>query len=159
LFFGAKRAATQAARAREFDEALRLSFRHRLPVSVIIAKGSNPGSGLAEAASHVDFRMLDRLKWYVHAYDDDDGTVLLVRGVEPQDELPSETAQGSENGPPDRVQYGAIKIRRGQKDFREKLLRAYGSTCAVTGCKIVDLLEAAHIGLIRDFVCGAYHED
>ena len=48
-------------------------------------------------------------------------------------------------GRPDEVQQRAIKIRRGQVKFREKLLAAYGRTCAVTGCKVVDLLEAAHI--------------
>ncbi|WP_421569026.1 HNH endonuclease [Stenotrophomonas sp. PD6] len=39
----------------------------------------------------------------------------------------------------------AIAIRRGQKGFRTKLLKAYGNRCAVTGCAVVDILEAAHI--------------
>ncbi len=39
----------------------------------------------------------------------------------------------------------AIKARRGQKGFREALLAAYGGRCAVTGCAIRDVLEAAHI--------------
>ncbi len=39
----------------------------------------------------------------------------------------------------------AIKVRRGQAAFRKKLIKRYGPTCMVTGCKIVDLLEAAHI--------------
>lgn len=41
--------------------------------------------------------------------------------------------------------FSEIAIRRGQKMFREKLLRAYGYQCAVTGCKVLDILEAAHI--------------
>ncbi|WP_429439391.1 HNH endonuclease [Paraburkholderia sp. GAS33] len=38
-----------------------------------------------------------------------------------------------------------IKIRRGQKNFRDALLAAYDGRCAITGCDIQDVLEAAHI--------------
>lgn len=38
-----------------------------------------------------------------------------------------------------------IVRRRGQQEFREKLLVAYGCRCAVTGCDAVEVLEAAHI--------------
>lgn len=38
-----------------------------------------------------------------------------------------------------------IKVRRGQQKFRLKLLEMYNNTCLITGCKIVDILEAAHI--------------
>ena len=38
-----------------------------------------------------------------------------------------------------------IKARRGQRAFRDKLLAAYGGRCAITGCPVVDVLEAAHI--------------
>ena len=38
-----------------------------------------------------------------------------------------------------------IYRRRGQGRFRETLLKAYDRKCAVTGCEIVELLEAAHI--------------
>ena len=39
----------------------------------------------------------------------------------------------------------SIKVRRGQQKFRDKLLDAYGRQCAVSGCNVVDVLEAAHI--------------
>ena len=39
----------------------------------------------------------------------------------------------------------AIWSRRGQPDFRVRLLDAYNSRCAITGCEVVDALEAAHI--------------
>jgi hypothetical protein len=39
----------------------------------------------------------------------------------------------------------AITLRRGQREFRFKLLNAYEGKCAVTGCALVDVLEAAHI--------------
>ncbi|WP_231553146.1 HNH endonuclease [Novilysobacter defluvii] len=39
----------------------------------------------------------------------------------------------------------SIRIRRGQQSFRRRLIRAYGGRCAVSGCELLDLLEAAHI--------------
>lgn len=39
----------------------------------------------------------------------------------------------------------AICIRRGQRAFRDDLLRAYEGRCALTGCNVQDVLEAAHI--------------
>lgn len=38
-----------------------------------------------------------------------------------------------------------IVCRRGQPAFRQQLIAAYGGRCAVTGCNVVDVLEAAHI--------------
>lgn len=38
-----------------------------------------------------------------------------------------------------------VKRRQGQPAFRRGLIRAYGGRCAVTGCAIEALLEAAHI--------------
>lgn len=38
-----------------------------------------------------------------------------------------------------------IYLRRGQPAFRKSLLEAYDSTCAVTGSKVLSVLEAAHI--------------
>jgi hypothetical protein len=39
----------------------------------------------------------------------------------------------------------AIVRRQGQPAFRQGLLRAYDARCAITGCNIVEVLEAAHI--------------
>ena len=39
----------------------------------------------------------------------------------------------------------AIRIRRGQPAFRAMLLEAYGRRCAITGCAVEDVLDAAHI--------------
>lgn len=38
-----------------------------------------------------------------------------------------------------------VERRRGQPAFRRNLLQAYGNRCAVTGCDVEALLEAAHI--------------
>ncbi|HHR0843562.1 TPA: HNH endonuclease [Klebsiella aerogenes] len=42
-----------------------------------------------------------------------------------------------------------IKKRRGQKAFRDNLI-SQTAKCAVTGCKIVDILEAAHISAYKN---------
>ncbi|WP_367395144.1 HNH endonuclease [Cupriavidus sp. Agwp_2] len=39
----------------------------------------------------------------------------------------------------------AVFLRRGQGAFRKALLKAYEKRCAVTGCAMEDVLEAAHI--------------
>ncbi|HWW37835.1 HNH endonuclease signature motif containing protein [Pedobacter sp.] len=38
-----------------------------------------------------------------------------------------------------------IKARRGQQKFRNNLRKRYGDICMITGCEILDILEAAHI--------------
>lgn len=43
------------------------------------------------------------------------------------------------------IQQRAIKTRRGQPDFRKRLLAAYNNKCVFTGCGVVSVLEAAHI--------------
>lgn len=39
----------------------------------------------------------------------------------------------------------SVAARRGHPRFRAALLEAYDRTCAITGCTIVEILEAAHI--------------
>jgi putative restriction endonuclease len=39
----------------------------------------------------------------------------------------------------------SIRLRRGQPAFRAALMEAYGRRCAITGCAVEDVLEAAHI--------------
>ncbi|MCX5541472.1 HNH endonuclease [Paraburkholderia sp. CNPSo 3076] len=53
------------------------------------------------------------------------------------------TANGGQDGE-DR-QLVAIKTRRGQDEFRDRLLSKYRTTCAVSGSTVEPLLEAAHI--------------
>ena len=39
----------------------------------------------------------------------------------------------------------SVVLRRGQKAFRDQLVRAFGGRCAISGCEVLDVLEAAHI--------------
>lgn len=142
------RSIAQATRARAFDDALKVCYARGLPVSVILTEGDRRSrEELGTSSSHVLYRSLDPIKWYVHSYDNSTGVARMVRGILPPG-VGAETT-GAENfedtGPPDDVQQRAIRIRRGQAKFREKLLSAYSRTCAVTGCSVVELLEAAHI--------------
>jgi putative restriction endonuclease len=38
-----------------------------------------------------------------------------------------------------------ITARQGQQEFRQNLLEAYGGQCAISGCRVAAVLEAAHI--------------
>jgi 5-methylcytosine-specific restriction protein A len=43
----------------------------------------------------------------------------------------------------------AIAVRQGQPRFRKALLGAYGARCAISGCEVLEVLEAAHIRAFR----------
>lgn len=47
--------------------------------------------------------------------------------------------------PEARWTYQHIRLRQGQPGFRQRLIRAYGSRCAVTHSDVLQTLEAAHI--------------
>jgi hypothetical protein len=49
------------------------------------------------------------------------------------------------NDDPNELRTFAAKVRRGQPQFREKLIRLYRSKCAITGTEVPDVLEACHI--------------
>jgi len=76
------RARSQAKRARDFDRALQISFRRAMPVRVIVIEGDqNERAELGTASSKVYARKLDTDNWFMHAYDNDSGKLLLVRGL------------------------------------------------------------------------------
>lgn len=146
---------SQARRAKEFDIALASSFKSRLPLRAIISDGAGGEEEQEGKRSHVNSRYLDTAIWYIHEYDNETGDVLLVRGKKPDYLLDVPLDNQNEDGDednfspndrtPDKVQLRAIYIRQGQYLFRTKVRNAYRNTCAVTGCQVVDILEAAHI--------------
>jgi 5-methylcytosine-specific restriction protein A len=76
------RARSQAKRARAFDRALQLSFRRAKPVRVIVNEGDQRDrSELGKGSSIVKLRKLDTESWYMHAYENETGETLLVRGL------------------------------------------------------------------------------
>lgn len=70
-----------------------------------------------------------------------------VRGAQ----IEFEAASEAETFDPSNIEDGRRKVlaavsqRQGQSKFRRELMRAYEGKCAVTGCSIEPLLEAAHI--------------
>lgn len=82
---------------------------------------------------------------------------LLSRGIPPPLLAPDaadedeEAAPGYEPGREDAREEvkRAIKRRRGQRVFRDQLRNRFEDTCAVTGCRVLDVLEAAHIAPYR----------
>jgi 5-methylcytosine-specific restriction protein A len=76
-----KRARDQAARARSFDRAVQLAFRHAQPMKLIINEGDRRAlEELGKGKSTVKLRQLDSADWFVHSYDNETGECLLVRG-------------------------------------------------------------------------------
>lgn len=141
------RARQQASRARHFDSLVRIAYNHVLPIQFIINEGSQADrEKLGEGSSHVSKRVLDSEPWYVHEYNEITGDARIVRGLKPtRDVADDRTSDSDDRGPSDKRQLAAIRIRRGQPEFREKLLSAWGRRCVVTGCRVIGLLEAAHI--------------
>ena len=143
------RARQQAARARDFDSLVRLAFDRLLPVRFIINEGDRTDrEKLGEGSSHVHKRALDAESWYVHTYDERTGAARLVRSdlpardaVDAAGDVPGSDALERE----DDRQLRAISVRRGQRDFRDRLLSAWKRRCVVTECRVEALLEAAHI--------------
>lgn len=139
----------QIRRAREFESALEQSWRRGLPLRVIINAGRQRlQEEIADRSSSVELRALDKQAWYIHSHDPDKGKWLVVRGV------PLGSGDGGGGRPDDDDhspgaddirRMGTIKIRQGQAEFRGSLVGAYDGKCAVTGSRIVELLEAAHI--------------
>lgn len=67
-----------------------------------------------------------------------------LQGVRTVDLEPADFDPASAQDAVERVDR-TIKLRRGQPEFREALLDAYGGRCAITACDADAVLEAAHI--------------
>jgi hypothetical protein len=143
------RARQQAARARDFDALVRVAFDKLLPVRFIINEGDRTDrEKLGEGSSEVHWRTVDPEPWYVHTYDDKTGDAKLVRSLLPaRDAVDASVAlpDGGAFEQEDEKQLRAISVRRGQRDFRDRLLSAWKRRCVVTECRVEALLEAAHI--------------
>ena len=68
-----------------------------------------------------------------------------TEGANVEDPIPEEATSPSAEPIIDTVVLGNIHRRRGQQSFREALIDAYESQCAITRCSTIQVLEAAHI--------------
>lgn len=137
----------QVERSEAFETAVTTSSYAGKPLKLILNIGeTRTADQLADESSKVSERLLDSELWYVHTLESGDG--LIVRGVpradlvEPEDVF--ETSP-SDPGADDSRRIAEILVRRGQSEFRKRLLAAYEGECAVTRTALADLLEAAHI--------------
>jgi hypothetical protein len=55
--------------------------------------------------------------------------------------------EGIDNEP---LVWRQIRVRRGQQDFRIALIDRYKGACQISGCRLLDVLEAAHIKEVKD---------
>lgn len=143
------RLSQQIRRAQEFLYAVEESRRRNQSLRVIISAGiRRDDSEMAEASSRVAVRELDDEPWYVHDGDTARGHWVIVRGIPPgtsEDFIQLPDEDDTSPGADDLRRLGTIRVRRGQSRFRANLIGAYSGKCAVTGSRIEELLEAAHI--------------
>lgn len=69
--------------------------------------------------------------------------VVALRGALEEIEVPSFIPDSDKDGR-ERI-HREVVLRRGQTKFRNALITAYEGQCAISGCKIKEILEAAHI--------------
>lgn len=103
------------------------------PTDTSSLRAGRPGPNLFRACPQLSAASADQLRQLL-----DLPTQPRIESAEATDVLPA----GSDD---DEYRQQTIKTRRGQRRFRQALLKAYGSRCVLTGCRVEDLLEAAHI--------------
>ncbi|MDI9695313.1 HNH endonuclease signature motif containing protein [Burkholderia cenocepacia] len=138
----------QAERAEAMDQAIKNTFRLQRPLHVIICSRGEDRHGttsdLPNSTASVKFRELDSLTWSVEAYDDSTGACRIVR--ESRAALDSSAMVGDSVGSDERVaRYMSVEVRQEQAAFRKAVFEAYDRRCAVSGCDIPEVLEAAHL--------------
>ena len=84
-------------------------------------------------------RTLKRLNFTVRVGSADSGDIILPGEADADPFDPSNIKDARE-----RISR-MMAQRRGQPAFRNALLDAYNRKCAITGCEVVEVLEAAHI--------------
>ncbi|MEZ5080348.1 MAG: HNH endonuclease signature motif containing protein [Thermoleophilia bacterium] len=126
------------------NDGLRFCARDGIPIGVLIQASARPTStyevlGLARITAV-------------------EGTFFLLEGLDPEEVIAPTPAAQRPVAPADvhpfdpdevsdtrrRIIAGIIQ-RRGQARFRGQLVRAYDGACAMSGCGITEVLEAAHI--------------
>ncbi|KFL49448.1 MULTISPECIES: HNH endonuclease [Burkholderia cepacia complex] len=134
----------QAKRGEAMDRAIRETFHLRKPLHVMIcSRGKSSGGEASAGISSVKGRELDAVTWTVHAYDDETGACRVVRGSVRA--LGDETVVRSAESDEWIARYTERLIRPEQAAFRRAVSAAYDNRCAISGCDIPEVLEAAHV--------------
>lgn len=101
----------------------------------------------------VTFEKYDPAMHGIWALEEGEGGKMRPRMVAPPDAIDLEEARAHLTTPDEFISdedarrwiMAAIVRREGQPQFRENMLGAYADTCAISGCAVKPLLEAAHI--------------
>lgn len=149
-----QRAKAQAKHAREFDLKVQEAFRRSLPIRLIIVDGKRaPENTLGYESSSVQRRLLDPQPWHVGDYDDNSGSLLLVRGevlsIPSRDEDPF-VDQFSFPDTPERKEASVTTFKRSADVRRTVLKRANGACecCKAAGFETATgriYLETHHV--------------
>jgi hypothetical protein len=89
-----------------------------------------PGVVNLNSLTHINSKMLPAEK--ARSADEDDGGDYIPNDEDERKRI-----------------HGEVICRRGREEFRDALRKRYRSQCVVTGCKVLDVLEAAHINPYR----------
>ncbi len=100
------------------------------------SKRSHPGAG---------FLFEGQFRYLSHSGESPTDFVLQRVNTHEEVEAPEDKFDPSSIEDGRKQVWAKVKRRQGQQSFRRGLVRAYGGRCAVTGCTIEPLLEAAHI--------------
>ena len=129
----------------KYDESLSKKFRHFRPVEWLFSRPYNEFS--EDAIEEMRFRLtVVEVKKHSHAHKE----IFKVIALKEID-IAQQRAEADGTFNPESIEdarertFASIVRRRGQSKFRESLLTAYNSCCAITGCDAEPALEAAHI--------------
>lgn len=124
--------------ATEFKASYGSFFKKLKEVSLLQLKSESPRYNIQLSIQEVN------IKWAKELLGTQASSIMPLTAGEADNDSP-ELLEGDQRKIVDRQ----IKQRRGQKKFRDMLLNS-NPVCAVTGCELVDILEAAHIDAYRN---------
>ncbi|MHA1142546.1 HNH endonuclease [Enterobacter mori] len=124
--------------ATEFKASYGSFFKKLKDVSLLQLKSESPRYNIQLSIQEVN------IQWAKGLLGTQASSIIPLTAGEADDDSP-ELLEGDQRKIVDRQ----IKQRRGQKKFRDMLLNS-NPVCAVTGCELVDILEAAHIDAYRN---------
>ncbi|EML7354693.1 HNH endonuclease [Enterobacter hormaechei] len=122
----------------EFKASYGSFFKKLKDVSLLQLKSESPRYNIQLSIQEVN------IQWAKGLLGTQASSIIPLTAEEADDDSP-ELLEGDQRKIVDRQ----IKQRRGQKKFRNMLLNS-NPVCAVTGCELVDILEAAHIDAYRN---------
>jgi putative restriction endonuclease len=121
------------------NEALHACMQDRIPVGVILQVSEAPTPRYAVLGLGLVIR------WERGVFEIQELLEPIASDLSIAVGLPTDAFDPTSNEDARARTQRSIALRQGQPAFRSALLNAYERTCAVTGCNVIQTLEAAHI--------------